>query len=74
MRFEHAVIYLGEKIDHLTKAITKIDGFLEGFASWFFILTAIVLFIWGVSFFSDLMITVKIQSREEAARELRRVA
>ena len=73
MRFERAVIYLGDKIDALAEVIKGKQTFSDLFMIYFFIgflvIGAITLLCW----LSDMM-TYKVQSVEDSIETLRRKA
>jgi hypothetical protein len=74
MKFESAVLFIGEKLDRIFLFLVKFDGFQETLWSLFFIFGGCVFVITTLCVVRDFMLTAKVQTREQAAREIRRIA
>jgi len=74
MAFQSAVVFIGEKLDAIFRLMVKFDGFQETFWSLFFILGGFVFFVTTFCVVRDFMLTAKVQTREQAAREIRKIA
>jgi len=74
MEFESAVLFLGEKLDKIFLFLVKFDGFQETLWSLFFIIGGCVFVITTTCVVRDFMLTAKIQTRQQAAREIRKIA
>ena len=72
MRFESGIIYLTNKVDELIKLLGTFESPLELLTIIFGALIGITLVVWGMSLFSDIAITYKIQNKLETLEEIKR--